>query len=104
MPSCYLPYKSNWAKGSWPQTASPTAIRIMSWNCKCLGKPSTVLKSKKKALEFKPDVMFLMETRFEKERGKAIWVKCGFYEGWEVPREGFSRGLYLLSTLDRDLV
>lgn len=39
--------------------------------------------------------MFLMETRFEKERGKAVWVKCGFFEGWEVPREGFNGGLLL---------
>ena len=82
-------------KGSWPQTTSPTAMGIMSWNCKGLGKPFTVLKSKKEALDFKPNVIFLMETRFEKERGKAIWVKCGFSKGWEVPREGFSGGLLL---------
>ena len=70
-------------------------MRIMSWNCKGLGKPSTVLKSKKEALDFKPNVIFLMESSFEKERGKANWVKCGFSKGWEVPREGFSGGLLL---------
>ena len=39
--------------------------------------------------------MFLMETRFVKDKGKQIWVKCGFIDGWEVPRVGFGGGLLL---------
>ena len=39
--------------------------------------------------------MFLMETSLVKEKGKEVWVKYGFSEGWEVPREGFSGGLLL---------
>ena len=30
-----------------------------------------------------------------KDRGKLIWDKCGFSEGWEFPRTGLSGGLLL---------
>ena len=39
--------------------------------------------------------MFLMETRLDKDKGKQLLEKCGFMEGWEVPREGLSGGLLL---------
>ena len=70
-------------------------MRILSYNCRGLGKSSTVLQCKKKALESKPDVLFLMETRLAKDKGERIWQKCGFTGGWEFPREGFSGGLIL---------
>ena len=70
-------------------------MKILSWNCKGLGKPAVVLKCKKKALEHKLDIMFLMETRLIKDKGKMMWIKCGFNEGWEVPREGLGGGLIL---------
>ena len=70
-------------------------MRVLSWNCRGLGKSSTVLQCQKIALKFKPDVLFLMETRLIKDKGKGIWNKCGFLEGWECPREGFSGGLVL---------
>ena len=47
------------------------------------------------AQECRPDIMFLMETRLNKDKGKNILEKCGFMEGWEVPREGLSGGLLL---------
>ena len=62
------------------------------WNIKVWANHLQFWKARKKALDFKPNVMFLMETRFEKERGKVVWVKCGFFEGWDVPREGFNWG------------
>ena len=43
----------------------------------------------------KPDILFLMETRLAKDKGKKVWVKCGFSDGWEVQRVGFSGGLIL---------
>lgn len=30
-----------------------------------------------------------------KGKGSTIWEKCGFAEGWELPREGLSGGLLL---------
>ena len=70
-------------------------MRILSWNCRGLGKSSVVLKCQKKAHEFKPNVMFLRETKLMKGKGKDIWAKCGFLERWEVLREGYSGGLIL---------
>ena len=70
-------------------------MRIMSWNCRGLGKSSAVLKCQKKAQELKPDILFLMETRLTKGKGKQVWDKCGFFDGWEVPKVGFGRGLIL---------
>ena len=75
-------------------------MRILSWNCRGLGKSSTVLQCEKKAHESKLDLMFLMETHLPKDRGKKIWDKCGFEVGWELPREGMSGGL-LLAWMDR---
>ena len=70
-------------------------MRIISWNCRGLVKSSTVLKCQKKAQELKPDILFLMETRLAKDKGKQVWVKCGFSDGWEVSRVGFGGGLIL---------
>lgn len=36
-----------------------------------------------------------METRLAKDKGKEILHKCGFWNGWEYPREGLSSGLLL---------
>ena len=59
------------------------------------GHPSTVLHCQKKAREYKPDIMFLMETKLAKDKGAAILGKCGFWNGWEVPQEGLSGGVLL---------
>ena len=48
-----------------------------------------------KALESKPDIMFLMETQLVRDKGKDVQIKCGFFQGWEVPKEGLSGGLLL---------
>ena len=70
-------------------------MRIMSWNCRGLGKSSAVLQCKKKAQDLKPNILFLMETRLASGKGQEVWQKCGFSDGWEVPRVGFSGGLIL---------
>jgi len=57
-----------------------------------LGKSFAILKCQKKAQEFKLDIMFLMETRLVKDKGKQIWVKCGF-----------GGGLFLHGCLDKVL-
>ena len=35
----------------------------------------------KKAQEYKPDIMFLMETKLAKDKGAAILEKCDFWHG-----------------------
>ncbi|XP_075640721.1 uncharacterized protein LOC142612522 [Castanea sativa] len=70
-------------------------MRIISWNCRGLGKPYAVLRCKKKALGSKPDILFLMETWLVKDKGKRIWEDYGFADGWEMPRKGLSGGILL---------
>lgn len=55
----------------------------------------TKLREINKALEYKPNVLCLMETRLTKDKGKELWDKYSFIEGWELPREGLSGGLVL---------
>ncbi|KAK9985961.1 hypothetical protein SO802_030912 [Lithocarpus litseifolius] len=78
-------------------------MRIMSWNCRGLGKSSAILQCKNKALELKPDFLFLMETRLVSGKGKEVWEKCGFSEGWEVPRVSLNGGLILAWLPRKDL-
>lgn len=70
-------------------------MRILCWNCRSLGKSSTVLQCQKKALQSRPHLLYLMETRLVKDKGQVVWQKCGFSNGWELPRKGFSGGLLL---------
>ena len=70
-------------------------MRILNWNCRGLGKSFAVQQCKKISLESKPAIIFLIETRLVQGKGSIIWEKCGFAEGWELPREGLSGGLLL---------
>lgn len=60
-----------------------------------MGSPSAVLQCQKNAQVSRPDIIFFMETWLRKDKGKQLLEKCGFMEGWEVPREGLSGGLLL---------
>ena len=51
-----------------PLLASPSTMRVLSWNCRGLGKPFAILQCQKFALEYRPDVLFLMETRLAKDK------------------------------------
>ena len=47
------------------------------------------------ARDYKLDFMFLMETKLVQGKGRDIWHRYGFTDGWEVPRVGLSGGLLL---------
>ena len=66
-------------------TASPRAIRILSWNYRGLGNPSAVLQCQKKAQEYKPDILFLMETKLAKDKGQDIFEKVWILEWMGSP-------------------
>ena len=44
-----------------------------------------------------------METCLASGKGKEVWEKCGFSEGWEVSRVGLSGGLILAWLPRQDL-
>lgn len=70
-------------------------MRVLNWNCKGLGNASTVCYSKKIAREWKPDFMFLLETRLKQGQGRKLFMKWGFNRSFEVARIGLSGGLAL---------
>lgn len=70
-------------------------MRVLSWNCRGLGNPFAVLQCQKKAKEYSPNILFLMETKLDIGKRLDVLRKCDFLNGWEVPREGLSRGLLL---------
>ena len=70
-------------------------MRILSWNCRGLGNPFAILQCQQEARDYKPDFMFLMETKLVQGKGRDIWHRCGFIDGWEVPRVGLSGDLFL---------
>ena len=70
-------------------------MRVLSWNCGGLGNPFVVLQCQKKAKEYSPNILFLMETKLDIGKGLDVLRKCDFLNGWEVPREGLSGGLLL---------
>jgi hypothetical protein len=43
--------------------ASPTAMRILSWNCKGLSRPAVVLTLRRLIWDQSPDIIFLFETK-----------------------------------------
>ena len=70
-------------------------MRILSWNCRGLDNPFAILQCQKNAQEYKPSILFMMETKLDRDKGAGILKKCGFWKGWEVPRVGLSGGLLL---------
>lgn len=73
-------------------------MTVLSWNCRDLGKFSTVLQCHKIAQEYRPDVLFLMEIRLAKDKGEEMWFiyLFIFFYGWELPRDGLSGGILLV--------
>jgi predicted AAA+ superfamily ATPase len=43
----------------------PEAMKLLSWNCRGLGKPSAVRALKKLLQSHKPDIVFLTETKLQ---------------------------------------
>jgi exonuclease III len=76
-------------------------MRILIWNCRGLGQPRTVQELARLVREYKPDLVFLSETRQNKIIVERVCNRVGFSNCLPVCVEGKGGGLalYILVTL-----
>lgn len=67
----------------------------LSWNCRGLGNPRSVRALHIMVQRWKPDIVFLMETKSKVSRMEKIKNRIGFANGLIVPSRGRSGGLAL---------
>ena len=67
----------------------------LSWNCRGLGNPRSVKALHVTVQRWKPDIVFLMETKSKVKHMERIKNKVGFANGLIVPSRGRSRGVAL---------
>lgn len=71
-------------------------MKIMAWNCRELGSPSIISQLKESLRLFKPELVFLCETKRRKGFVGSVCRKLGWGDRWyEVDPEGRSGGLLL---------
>ena len=71
-------------------------MNLLSWNCRELGNLRTVNALKEVIKKEAPKIVFLMETKSNKEWMVMVWDKCEFKNGFFVDSNGVSGGLALL--------
>lgn len=59
-------------------------MKIMSWNCRGLGSPSTVSQLKELLRLFKPELTFLCETKRRSEFVSNVCKKLGRENRWKA--------------------
>lgn len=70
-------------------------MSLISWNCRGLENPRTVKALQKVVQQKEPILVFLTETKLNKERVEIVKDKCNFKFSWVVPCVGRSGGLAL---------
>lgn len=71
-------------------------MRVMSWNCRGLGSPSTVPQLKESLRLFRPELIFLCETKRKHGFVGTVCKKIGWDDRWyAVEPRGRSGGLLL---------
>nr|XP_023885100.1 uncharacterized protein LOC111997259 [Quercus suber] len=70
-------------------------MSLISWNCRGLGNPRTVRALQKVVQQEELILVFLMETKINKEKVEKVRDQCNFNFNWVVPSEGKGGGLAL---------
>lgn len=70
-------------------------MSIMSWNCRGLAAPATIRELKELCKAHQPAILFLMETRAQKERVENMRRRLKFHNCFTVDPRGHSGGLCL---------
>ncbi|XP_019175839.1 PREDICTED: uncharacterized protein LOC109171159 [Ipomoea nil] len=71
-------------------------MSTLSWNCRGLGNPRTVREIEDIVSRKKPDFVFLMETKFNRDHAERLRVKLGFEGLFNVDNSGLSGGMAML--------
>lgn len=71
-------------------------MAIVSWNVRGLNREEAVRQTKLLIKQYKPDLLFLMETKLADGKVNKIRISLGFDEGFEVSRMGLGGGLMVL--------
>ena len=68
-------------------------MSLISWNCQGLRNPRTVKALQKLVKQEEPILVFLIETKLNKEKFEKVKDQCNFKFSWVVPSEGRNGGL-----------
>lgn len=79
-------------------------MKILSWNCRSLGNLRAVQALDDLLRQYKPDVVFLIETLVDSKKIEELRKKLHFDFGYGVSRTGRSGGLAVLSRLSSKIV
>ncbi|XP_019170410.1 PREDICTED: uncharacterized protein LOC109165884 [Ipomoea nil] len=71
-------------------------MSTLSWNCRGLGNPRTVREIEDIVSRKKPDFVFLMETKVNRDHAERLRVKLGFEGLFNVDNSGLSGGMAML--------
>ena len=78
-------------------------MRAISWYCRGIGNPRSARALHDMVRRWKPEIVFLMETKSKVKRMEKIKNKIGFANGLIVPSRGRSGGVALLWTREVNL-
>ena len=78
-------------------------MNSLSWNCRGLGNPRSVRALHDMVRRWKPQIVFLMETKSKIKRMERIKNIIGFANGLSVPSSGRSGGLAMFWTREVNL-
>ena len=85
-----------WRYGGGCGAAPPSPMNILSWNCRGLGNPRSVLALTKMVKAEAPLLIFLVETKANIAHMSKIQTKLDYTQGIIVPSNGKNGGLALL--------
>lgn len=59
-------------------------MRILAWNCRALGGPSTISQLKESVRQYLPDITFISETKQPKRFVNTVCRRLKCRDRWEV--------------------
>ncbi|KAK8370228.1 hypothetical protein V6Z12_A01G163600 [Gossypium hirsutum] len=71
-------------------------MKFLCWNCRGLGNIATVREQKQLLATYKPDIVFLSETKMSAKEFSRVQNRCRMQSGLAVNSEGRSGGLALI--------